>query len=208
MSSWHEQPAKMSCHGPICLMPFGLNERLSHQPILLNRFSRSNYLPSGHPVKGAPLRSASLRDGCAALDWAPAFGKLLRVSKRFSRNLFTVKSSRPNRLADWVLWRDGYVWAACGNLPSRSKPPRTHQAPAASVSRPSHPTTTTVDSLQLSKFRIGGAYRPLPDLERASLPRHASRAPQVFHRAALMPSKTPKGDFSAWAFLIVVNVHF
>ena len=58
------------------------------QTIRLNRFSRSEYLPSGHPVKGAPLRSASLRDGCAALDGGPAYGKALRVSKRFSENLF------------------------------------------------------------------------------------------------------------------------
>jgi hypothetical protein len=38
----------------------------------LKRFSQSDSLPSGHPIKGK-----SLRDGYAALDWAPASGKSL-----------------------------------------------------------------------------------------------------------------------------------
>jgi hypothetical protein len=30
----------------------------------------------------------------------------------------------------------------------------------------------------------------------------------VFGWTALMPSRTPRVDFSAWAFLIVIDVHF
>ena len=35
-----------------------------------------------------------------------------------------------------------------------------------------------------------------------------SYAPQVFNQAALVPPRMPRGDFSAWAFLIVAAVHF
>ena len=47
-----------------------------------------NCLPCGHPVKGAPLRSAFLRNGCAALDRGPAYGKKLRNIKRFGCRVF------------------------------------------------------------------------------------------------------------------------
>jgi hypothetical protein len=49
---------------------------LSSQPIVLadqvKPFPQSDFLACGHPVKGAALRSASLRDGFAALDGDPA----------------------------------------------------------------------------------------------------------------------------------------
>jgi hypothetical protein len=35
-----------------------------------------------------------------------------------------------------------------------------------------------------------------------------SQKRQVFNWMALAPPRMPRGDFSAWAFLIVVNVHF
>jgi len=38
---------------------------------------QSDSFACGHPVKGAALRSASLRDGFAALDWTPTSGKTL-----------------------------------------------------------------------------------------------------------------------------------
>ena len=45
-----------------------------------------NYLPSSHPVKGAPLRCASLRDD--ALDWVPGFRKEIPLMKHFNRSIF------------------------------------------------------------------------------------------------------------------------
>jgi hypothetical protein len=53
------------------------SRRWIHAKSQLNHFWQSNSLPSGHPVKGASLRSASLRDGYAALDWGLAFGHML-----------------------------------------------------------------------------------------------------------------------------------
>jgi hypothetical protein len=95
---------------------------------------------------------------------------------------------------------------------ARAKPNLTDnngEFPTALASRPRSPATTAiVHRLQLSKFRIGGAYRPSSDFERASVLRHRSYAPQVFNQAALVPPRMPRGDFSAWAFLIVAGVHF
>ena len=80
--------------------------------------------------------------------------------------------------------------------------------PTALASKPRPPATTTGDRLQLSKFRTGGAYRPSSDFEQASAFRHRSYRSHVFNRATLTSPKMPRSDFSAWAFLIVVNVHF
>ena len=96
---------------------------------------------------------------------------------------------------------------------ARAKPNLTDkdgEFPTALASRPRLPATTaaTAFPLQLSKFRIGGAYRPSSDFEQASVLRHGSYAPQVFNQAALVPPRMPRGDFSAWAFLIVAGVHF
>jgi hypothetical protein len=80
--------------------------------------------------------------------------------------------------------------------------------PTALASRPRHSATTTGVRLQLSKFRAGGAYRPSSDYWPATVLRHRSYRPKVFNQAAPAPSRMPRDDFSAWAFLIVVNVHF
>jgi hypothetical protein len=95
---------------------------------------------------------------------------------------------------------------------ARAKPNLTDkdgEFPTALASRSRLPATTaTAFPLQLSKFRIGGAYRPSSDFEQASVLCHGSYAPQVFNQAALVPPRMPRGDFSAWAFLIVAGVHF
>jgi putative transposase len=63
---YHPQPLITAEAVPLTLAP--VHRRLSGptQPLLTG-----NCFSSGHPVKGAALRSASRRDGCAALDWAP-----------------------------------------------------------------------------------------------------------------------------------------
>ena len=61
-----------------------------------------NCLPSGHPVKGAPLRCASLRDD--ALDWAPGLRKELPLMKRFDRGVFT-----NSLFAGWVYTLDKII---------------------------------------------------------------------------------------------------
>ena len=95
---------------------------------------------------------------------------------------------------------------------ARAKPSLTDnngEFPTALASRPRSPATTAIaHRLQLSKFRIGGVHRPSSDFEQASVLRHRNYRPQVFNWTALTPPRMPRGDFSAWAFLIVVNVHF
>lgn len=46
-------------------------------------FPQSDSFACDHPVKGAPLRSASLRDGFAALDWDPGLRQNALLMKRF-----------------------------------------------------------------------------------------------------------------------------
>jgi len=54
----------------------------------LKRFLQSYSLAYGHPIKGAALRSASLRDGFAALDWDPGLRQGALLRKRFNQKVF------------------------------------------------------------------------------------------------------------------------
>lgn len=167
-----------------------------------------------HPGK-TPLRNLTM-DGCA---WA-ACGKSLvskqtalgtrdsSVKKRAwsTTTRFPTGCAGPWKTLVSVRWRQGHGDArAKENLTGSND-----EFPTALVSRSRLPATTaaTAFPLQLSKFRIGGAYRPSSDFEQASVLRHGSYAPQVFNQAALVPPRMPRGDFSAWAFLIVAGVHF
>ena len=153
-------------------------------------------------------------DGCA---WA-AYGKSLvskqtalgtrgsSVKKRAGSAMtrFPTGCAGPWKTLVSIRWRQSHDDA-------RAKPSSADsddEFPTALASTPRFPATTTGVRLQLSKFKAGGAYRPSPGFVRASVLCHGSYAPQVFNRAALMPSKMPRSDFSAWVFLIVVNVHF
>ena len=162
-----------------------------------------------------PCRNLS-EDGCA---WA-ACGKLLvSKPKALGTQGSSVKKCAGSAMTQFAT---GYAgpWKTLVSIrwrPShddaRAKPNLTDkdgEFPTALASRPRLPATTaaTAFPLQLSKFRIGGAYRPSSDFEQASVLRHGSYAPQVFNQAALVPPRMPRGDFSAWAFLIVAGVHF
>jgi hypothetical protein len=159
-----------------------------------------------HPGK-MPLRNLTV-DGCA---WA-ACGKSL-VSKQTALG---TRGSSVNKRAGSTTTRfpTGCAgpWKTLVSIrrrPShddgRVKPSSTDnngEFPTALVSRPRRSATTTGGPFLLSKFRTGGAHR-LSDFKQVYFGSY--RYPNW---TALTPPRTPRNDFSAWAFLIVVNVHF